>query len=185
LWLWIWLVFLWFTTGVFEEGGRFLALRYVKKPPHPWAAAVLFGIGHGGLEAWRLGAVAMIGDLVLLWTPEASLPEVVLTTRKMLLGLSAVNALPVLVERLTEMTAHVALTLMVVRAFRPGAKAWAWVGGAVGANAGLTTVAMVLTRVAGVWVAEAGLVFCAAGAVWWIFHSFQTSLRAEETLTKT
>ncbi len=43
------------SAGVFEEGGRFLAFKYLLGKDLSWAGGVAYGIGHGGIEAIMVG----------------------------------------------------------------------------------------------------------------------------------
>lgn len=46
----IYVILLGFSAGIFEEVARFIAMRFVMKR-HDWKAGLLFGVGHGGIEA--------------------------------------------------------------------------------------------------------------------------------------
>ncbi len=53
-------------AGVFEETGRFLAMRHVLKQEHSIDAnALMYGAGHGGAEAALLLGLTMVSNLVL------------------------------------------------------------------------------------------------------------------------
>lgn len=45
------------TAGLFEEGARYLAYRYMIPRARSWNAAVTFGAGHGGMESVALGGL--------------------------------------------------------------------------------------------------------------------------------
>ena len=49
------------SAGVFEEGARYLAYRYGLRRAREWSQGVLFGAGHGGVEAILLGVLALVG----------------------------------------------------------------------------------------------------------------------------
>jgi uncharacterized membrane protein YhfC len=49
------------SAGVCEEGARYLAYRYGLRRAREWSQGVLFGAGHGGVEAILLGALALVG----------------------------------------------------------------------------------------------------------------------------
>lgn len=71
------------SAGVFEETGRYLALRFLHKDLLTWENGLLFGLGHGGVEAfWIVGlqyanaiADALSGKntAALMMTPPADL----------------------------------------------------------------------------------------------------------------
>ncbi|MEW6567328.1 MAG: YhfC family glutamic-type intramembrane protease [Chloroflexota bacterium] len=48
------------SAGVFEESARYLVYRFWLKDARTWRQAVLFGAGHGGIEAILLGALALL-----------------------------------------------------------------------------------------------------------------------------
>lgn len=46
-------------AGVFEEGARYVVLRRWLKDERSWKGAILYGLGHGGMEALLLGGLAL------------------------------------------------------------------------------------------------------------------------------
>ncbi len=69
-------IFLGLSAGVFEEGARFLVLRFWLKDSHSWRNGVLFGAGHGGAEAIILGAITLYGFLQLATLRNADLSKI-------------------------------------------------------------------------------------------------------------
>jgi len=57
------------SAGVFEEVGRYVDYGlFMRREPRTWSKAVMFGIGHGGLEsAVPVGGLTLLGS-VNLWT---------------------------------------------------------------------------------------------------------------------
>jgi uncharacterized membrane protein YhfC len=49
------------SAGVFEEGARYLVYRFWLKEERSWSQALMFGAGHGGVEAILLGMLATYG----------------------------------------------------------------------------------------------------------------------------
>jgi uncharacterized membrane protein YhfC len=49
------------SAGLFEEIARYLVLRYWLHDARSWREALMFGAGHGGIEAILLGGIAMYG----------------------------------------------------------------------------------------------------------------------------
>jgi hypothetical protein len=76
-WFWPFLVFAAFTAGLFEEGGRWLAFRWVVPPAdRTWRNALMLGAGHGGLESIGIGLLTLlglVGYLALALVPAESL----------------------------------------------------------------------------------------------------------------
>jgi uncharacterized membrane protein YhfC len=53
-------------AGVCEEPARWIALRRFAKDARGWKAAILFGAGHGGVEAFLLGVLAAINAIAMV-----------------------------------------------------------------------------------------------------------------------
>jgi len=124
---WIWLAILAITAGLFEEVGRYVGYRlFLRREPKTWAKAVMFGLGHGGLESMVVvgGQIVLtaINDVVLTTINVNTLPP---AQRQGVLQLfAAINAepfwLPLLAawERLWTIPVQIALAVMVVQVFR-------------------------------------------------------------------
>ena len=61
----IWAAFLGLSAGVFEETARWLVLRFWRKDIRSWRESLMFGAGHGGIEAVFVGVLAFIAFLQL------------------------------------------------------------------------------------------------------------------------
>ena len=68
-------IFLGLSAGVFEEGARFLILRFWLKDARSWRKGVLFGAGHGGAEAIILGVLVFYTFLQLATIRNADLTK--------------------------------------------------------------------------------------------------------------
>lgn len=92
------------SAGVFEECGRFVMMRILRPSERTVAAAIAFGIGHGGMEAILIAALPNL----LGWAQNPF----------------AVAAMPFLdvaivgVERLLAIMLHVGLSVLVMEALR-------------------------------------------------------------------
>lgn len=53
------------TSGIFEEGARWIVMRYWAKGVRTWPTGVAFGLGHGGIEALLLIGMNAINGVVL------------------------------------------------------------------------------------------------------------------------
>lgn len=112
------------SSGLFEEGARWLVLRFAARNARRWRDGVVFGVGHGGVEALLvlgLGAVSV----VLLLTQGAQLaealpPEQAEALAAQLTTLRAAPLTPLLAiwERVPAVVFHVAASLLVLRAVR-------------------------------------------------------------------
>ncbi|MCR1899678.1 YhfC family intramembrane metalloprotease [Irregularibacter muris] len=101
---WILGLFLGFTAALFEEGGRFLAMRTLLRERITWFKGFAFGVGHGGIEAILLVGVPYIKECITQFTTGTSTLQM----------LSYKNILLAGVERLLAMTIHVGLTFLVL-----------------------------------------------------------------------
>lgn len=54
------------SAGVFEETARYLVLRFWRRDIRSWRLAVMYGAGHGGIEAMLVGIVAFYAFLQLV-----------------------------------------------------------------------------------------------------------------------
>jgi len=70
-------VFLGLSAGIFEEGMRYLVLRFWLKDARSWRKGVLFGAGHGGAEAIILGALTFYSFLQLATLRTADLSRLI------------------------------------------------------------------------------------------------------------
>jgi uncharacterized membrane protein YhfC len=68
-------LFLGLSAGIFEEGARYLILRFWAKDDRSWRKGVLFGAGHGGAEAIILGGLVLFGFIQMLILHNASSEE--------------------------------------------------------------------------------------------------------------
>lgn len=97
-------VFLAFTAGLFEEGGRYLAFRLVLEDRITWQRGLAFGIGHGGMEAIYLVGLPYVNQLVLYFSNGSSVLGTVPSNTILLAG----------AERLLAMIMHVGFTMIVL-----------------------------------------------------------------------
>jgi uncharacterized membrane protein YhfC len=130
---WIWLLILALSAGLFEEVGRYVGYRLLlRREPKTWSKAVMFGLGHGGLESM----VVVGGQIVLSAINTVMLSAINVNTlpaaqRQGVLQLfAAINAepfwLPLLAawERFWTIPVQVALAVMVVQVFRRQQMIW-------------------------------------------------------------
>jgi uncharacterized membrane protein YhfC len=130
---WIWLMILAITAGLFEEVGRYVGYRLLlRREPKTWAKAVMFGLGHGGLESMVVvgGQIVLtaINDIVLSTINVNSLPAA--QRQEVLQLFAAINAEPFWYpglsawERLWTIPLQIALAVMVVQVFRRQQMRW-------------------------------------------------------------
>ena len=148
-----WLVVLALTAGLFEEVGRYVGYRWLmRRQEKTWEKAVIYGVGHGGLESILLVGVSLLTTvglgLALLVLPPAALPKMLYA--QLALPYRAVAATPgwfpllALWERLWTLPVHIALSVVVVQVFRRGQLRWLWFAILAHALVDFTTVAIQL-----------------------------------------
>ena len=125
-------------AGVFEECGRHIVLKYIMKKNRTRENAVLYGIGHGGIEILGVLLPAMITYLTVAIMFSGGSVEDALTALKITedtaaaalpsvqaaaafdYGMMALNV----IERLLAMLLHIGLTVIVFYGVSCGAKAY-------------------------------------------------------------
>lgn len=132
---WSWLAFLAVTPGLFEEVGRYIGYRWLMgREEKTWSKAVMYGIGHGGLESIVLVAGLAILTLTELLIFSIAGLDIVPAAQRPLLArqLQAVAALPGWVpllgawERLWTVPIQIAQSVIVLQVFRRRNIGWLW-----------------------------------------------------------
>jgi uncharacterized membrane protein YhfC len=130
-----WLIALPLTAALFEEIGRYVGYRWLmRKEEKTWDKAVMYGLGHGGLESivlvGGLGLVSLVNILVLSNINLNMLPAS--QHAQVLQQLAAIHAQPAWFpllgawERLWTVPFHVAMSVIVLQVFRRGQIRWLW-----------------------------------------------------------
>lgn len=117
-------LFLGLTAGLFEEIGRYFAMKLFMKKTLSWKNAVAFGIGHGGIEAIVLVGLTLVNYIVMSFMINsgafdamvaATLPaEVAAQIRSMLIDTPVINFLAGGYERMMTMVIQIAFSVMVL-----------------------------------------------------------------------
>jgi len=135
--LWLFLLFAAVTAGLFEEGGRWLAFRYVvPEGERSRRTALMLGAGHGGLESIGVGLVttgALLAYLAVTLLPADRLGPLAAqagTIKQQFAGLRGWEPLMGGWERLGALAVQIGLTMMVWRAFATGRRWWWYALGA-------------------------------------------------------
>lgn len=130
-----WLIGLSLTAALFEETGRWIGYRVLmRKEEKTWDKGVLYGVGHGGIEAMLLvGALGFLTVLNLTALSVADAGALPLTPEQRALAagqIAGINALPPwfpllsTYERLWAMAFHVGASILVLQCFRGGGVKW-------------------------------------------------------------
>jgi uncharacterized membrane protein YhfC len=169
------------TAGLFEETGRWAGYRYLLQKERSPRIGVMFGLGHGALEAILLAGLPL-GGLLVAWVmasrgllPSGPALEAV---RQQTAALDAWKVLLAALERASAMAAHVGLSLIVLQVWLRGGMRWLVLAialhFAVNAVAALLVLVLHLSPLLG----ELVLVSMALGVLtlgWWLVR------RAEES----
>ena len=170
-------------AGIFEETGRFLAMKFLmKKEPSTARPGVAYGIGHGGAEMLIVFGITMISnlavsmlinagqaDLLTAKVPEEQLAQVQAQFDQ-LSSLTAGTLCLGLWERISALVLQLGLSMMVWTAVRRGGK-WLWLfPAAILLHALVDGVVVVLSKSVGMVAVE--IIVCAMaialGATGWM-----------------
>ena len=169
-------------AGLFEETGRFLAMKFLlKKHPATPNAGVAYGLGHGGAEMLLLFGLSMIStfamalmmnlgqmDLLTAKVPAES-KEQVLAQLEQVKTTGAGMYLLGLWERFSALILQVSLSILVWAAARKGGK-WLWLfPAAILLHALVDGVAVILAKSAGMVTVELiilAMAIAIAGLAW-------------------
>jgi uncharacterized membrane protein YhfC len=163
------------SAGIFEEGARTIVYRFWLKGSRSWSQALMFGAGHGGIEAILLGGLALMALFQLISLRGVDLATV-LPADQLELARAQVEAywsapwyealLPA-VERASALCLQVSLAVLVLQAFTRHNPLWVVL--AIAWHALIDAVAVIAMAVWGVYVSE-GLVALGAlaslGILW-------------------
>ncbi len=142
--------FLGLSAGVFEETARYLTYRFWAKDARSWSRGLMLGAGHGGIEAILLGLLGVVNFVALLAaanneTAMSALPaeqrELVTGALAQILDTPTPMLLLGAVERLFAITAHLAMSLLVLQVFLR--RNIAWLFASIGFHTLLNMVAVV------------------------------------------
>jgi uncharacterized membrane protein YhfC len=154
-------VFLGLSAGVFEEVARYLVLRWWAKDARSWRAGVLFGAGHGGMEAIILGGLVLYGFFQLTTLRNTDLLSVIpanqltLVQKQVTAYWSATwySSLLGALERFLTIPCQIAMAVLVMRVFTHKQIRWLFL--AIGYHALMDASAVVIVKYFGVYWTEA------------------------------
>ena len=124
---WLYGIFLGFTAGLFEEGGRYLGYRTLLRNLSRWIDGFAFGVGHGGIEAITIVGLTNINNLFLALSINsgqfdqlaAQLPaDVANQIVSQLTALQPLDAYLAGIERIFAFIIQIALSLLVLISVR-------------------------------------------------------------------
>lgn len=161
-------VLLGLTAGLCEETARFVVYRWWIKSARSWREALMFGAGHGGVEAIIIGLLVGLGAInivVLSNTDLSTLPLSPEQLSELQQQMTAALALPWYapllgaLERVFAMAFHLSAAVMVLQVFRR--RNILWLAAAILWHTTLNALAVYINGTAGPYWAEAALLVTA------------------------
>ena len=125
--VWLYGIFGGFMAGFFEETGRFLAMKTVlRKQRGNDTNALMYGAGHGGIEAVLILSVSMIVNVIFCLQYNAGIPSTFGGSTQALAIIASSPAIFLAggVERVLAVTIHVTLSVLVWFAAKDSKKFW-------------------------------------------------------------
>ena len=163
------------SAGVCEEGARWLVLRFFLKRARGWREALQFGAGHGGIEAIIFGLLALwtLVQMIVLRSLDLTASGITGDTADQVRAALAAYwsspwYLPLLagLERVFAITFHIAMAVLVMRAFTR--RNIGYLVAAIAAHAALDFWAVWAVRTLGTTWTEVGVGVAALAALWLI-----------------
>lgn len=124
--IWLYAVYGGLCAGLFEETGRFVAMKYFMKNSLDKQNAIMYGIGHGGVESVLLIGLTYVSNLILAAVINAGQLETLLAgvDVSVMEGLSPLWELPSYqflmagIERISAIILHIVLSYLVYLAVK-------------------------------------------------------------------
>ena len=176
---WPWVIvalMLGLSAGLFEESARYLVLKRISSRVQGWSEGVLYGLGHGGIEAIIIGGLGIYGlvqALALRGVPlEGVVPVEQLETARIQLegywGMVWYEPLWAVLERVSAIAFHSMAALLVLMSIRQ--RRMIWLGGAILAHTLFNAVALVSVKALGVAATETILAAIGLGCLWVVYR---------------
>lgn len=161
----VYMLFLSFTAGLFEETGRFIGFKCIKNKKLSFTDAIAFGFGHGGIEAMMLVGVTGINNLLLYWFSKGVIAgesflgftkEMAISTFEEI-GVGFI--LTAGIERIFAITFHIVASIIVLYAVRSSKKIYVFLAMLI--HTVFNFIAVILMSMLGVFYAELSLFIAA------------------------
>lgn len=133
--IWLYAVYGGLAAGLFEETGRFIAMNYWMKKNLSKESSIMYGVGHGGIEAMLIVGFTSISNLITAFMINSGQIESAFSGIEDGVGKeTAIQGLSVLwttpgyqfflagVERISAIALHICLSYLVYRAVKYGTK---------------------------------------------------------------
>lgn len=171
-------------AGLFEEFGRYIAMKAVMKKYIDKKNSVMYGIGHGGIEAVLLLGTASISNLVMSLMINAGKIDTILgpleesVKQETFESISALWTTPAWmffmgsIERISAVTLHICLSYVVYRAVRDSDIKWLFAAIATHFFVDAGTVLLTRNTDITVWAFELILLVLMAALAWHIIKIY-------------
>lgn len=128
------ILFLSFSAGLWEESFRYGAYRWWVMDARSWRQAVMLGAGHGGVEAFLLGILVLVGFINAVAARGMDLstrldPEQLQQAQQQLVAYWSADWYDTLLgalERLFTIPFHIAASVMMLQVFVRRQRRWYW-----------------------------------------------------------
>ncbi|MGL5634521.1 MAG: YhfC family intramembrane metalloprotease [Sarcina sp.] len=155
----LYVLFLSFTAGLFEEVGRYIGGKTIKKGSIGFKECIAFGLGHGGIEAILIVGIINIQNLLLyLFSKGIIKSELFLGFTKETIVEVFNNTSPFLIslggtERIFAIIFHIVASIIVLYGVKVGAKKYLFLG--IGIHTIFNFIGVTVTSVLGVMLGQA------------------------------
>ncbi len=137
--IWLYALYAGLAAGLFEETGRFLAMKHWMKKSLSRESSLMYGVGHGGIEAILLVGFSSISNLITVMMINGGEIESAFSMLDGAAREEAVQGLSVLwttpgyqfflagIERVSAVVLHICLSYLVYRAVKYGMRKYYFV----------------------------------------------------------
>lgn len=170
------------SAGLFEETSRYLVYRFGIKQARTWKDGLMFGAGHGGIEAILIGALSLL-SVINIFVLSGRDVSTLIPAEQLPLAQQQIEAfwaapwygvLLGALERVFALCFHLSASVMVLQVFCR--KNILWLFGAIGLHTLLDGLAVYSAQVWGAYVTEGFLALFAIVCVWIIFRLRETDM---------
>jgi uncharacterized membrane protein YhfC len=166
-WLVPFLLFSSLTAGIFEETGRWLGYRHLLTVERSRRVGIMFGLGHGALEAVLLAGLPL-GGLLVSWVLAAQgrlPPSAAEAIGQQTASLDFWKIQLAALERASATAVHVGLALVVLQVWKRGGLGWLALAILLHFSINATAALLVLKLQLSPWAGELVLVAMAAAVL--------------------
>ncbi len=123
-------------AGIFEETARYILFKAIRKSTDTWNNGIVIGLGHGGIEAILIGiiSIATMTQMIAMRDPanltSLNLPadQIELVQKQVTAYWDQSDVMPLFgfMERISAMSLHIGLSILVLLSVVTNQKKWFW-----------------------------------------------------------